>query len=632
MYVTTFYSFKGGVGRTLALVNVGVQLARSGRKVLLVDFDIEAPGIHTFEKLRPPEPHCGVVEYVTDFIATRSAPDVREYMYGVDGLGEEGGRVWVMPAGRGGEEYRQRLASINWQGLYNELDGFLFFEDLKAQWAEAISPDYVLIDSRTGHTDVGGICTRQLPDAVVALFFPNEQNMEGLREVVADINAESGRSRVRRGPVRLHLVMSNVPDLDDEDGILRRRVQECRKTLKCDSPLMIHSYPSLALLNQAIFTVERPKSRLAREYKRLKDQIVDYNDEDPEGVVRFLKRIGSPFNTVLPRGVKVFEEKLQSIQRNHGKNGEVAFRLGLIRKNQARLDEAVSLLDRAVDAPSFAAVAYLERATCRLMQGKPQEAIRDVTESLHSSGLKVQEVCRAIDLLGKLCPATLWTVPQSSSFLQLDVDDKLLVARALSKCEAGLSAAVGIYSAVVCDLPSHPAPHFAEIRNYLTVALIGAGRFGEAMSVIAQSAPRLHGLEEVADAFNFAIAQWGETKVPPRDMFRVVVELDHKEPALRPERSPNYDQCLALALFVAGDTEAAQARLSLAEKAASELEHDEFSCWRYKDVNREDFLADCRAIASLLQGGQVEPAVFSAGSGESSRKASLPPPSSQEPR
>ena len=49
MYVTTFYSFKGGVGRTMALVNVAVELANTGRRVLVVDFDLEAPGLDTFD-------------------------------------------------------------------------------------------------------------------------------------------------------------------------------------------------------------------------------------------------------------------------------------------------------------------------------------------------------------------------------------------------------------------------------------------------------------------------------------------------------------------------------------------------------------------------------------------------------
>ena len=46
--IVTFYSWKGGVGRTLALANTAVQLARSGRKVLMVDWDLEAQGLHQY--------------------------------------------------------------------------------------------------------------------------------------------------------------------------------------------------------------------------------------------------------------------------------------------------------------------------------------------------------------------------------------------------------------------------------------------------------------------------------------------------------------------------------------------------------------------------------------------------------
>ena len=41
---TTFYSYKGGVGRSLALANLAYILAWEGRKVLIIDMDMEAPG------------------------------------------------------------------------------------------------------------------------------------------------------------------------------------------------------------------------------------------------------------------------------------------------------------------------------------------------------------------------------------------------------------------------------------------------------------------------------------------------------------------------------------------------------------------------------------------------------------
>ena len=44
--IFTFYSYKGGTGRSLALSNVAWILAGNGCRVLIVDWDLEAPGLH----------------------------------------------------------------------------------------------------------------------------------------------------------------------------------------------------------------------------------------------------------------------------------------------------------------------------------------------------------------------------------------------------------------------------------------------------------------------------------------------------------------------------------------------------------------------------------------------------------
>src|SRR5205823_3002430 len=118
-----------GVGRTMALVNVGAELARRGRKVLLVDFDLEAPGLSTYDLLRPPKPCPGIVEFVTEFRNTYKAPLVTEFLYEakpVDKKGaklwqpieKKGGKLWVMPAGRGDADYRRNLNALSWRELY----------------------------------------------------------------------------------------------------------------------------------------------------------------------------------------------------------------------------------------------------------------------------------------------------------------------------------------------------------------------------------------------------------------------------------------------------------------------------------------------------------------------------------
>jgi MinD-like ATPase involved in chromosome partitioning or flagellar assembly len=279
LYVITFYSFKGGVGRTMALVNAAAELVRQGLQVLVVDFDLEAPGLETYKHLRPPKPHPGIVEYVTAYRRTGEVPNLRDFIYETEPIGKKGGRLWVMPAGRRDWAYRSALANLDWQQLYRDEEGFLLFEDTKKGWEVELKPDYVLIDSRTGDTDVLGICTRQLPDAVVLMFTPNEQNLVGLENVCRSIRREETEGLKKKIP--LHFVASNVPYLDDENGILRRQIRAFRERLNFDwPPSTIYRYENMKLLDQSIFTLDRPRTRLARSYRRFLEMLRNWNPGD----------------------------------------------------------------------------------------------------------------------------------------------------------------------------------------------------------------------------------------------------------------------------------------------------------------------------------------------------------------
>ena len=124
MYVVTFYSFKGGVGRTLALLNVAWELADSdpGKKVLVVDFDLEAPGIRADRWARAQADsdaefrsdgdtsHEGIVEYVAKYLDDDlRVPDVKGYIVDVTPSKCQG-RLALMPAGVDDETYGARWA------------------------------------------------------------------------------------------------------------------------------------------------------------------------------------------------------------------------------------------------------------------------------------------------------------------------------------------------------------------------------------------------------------------------------------------------------------------------------------------------------------------------------------------
>src|SRR4051812_3785688 len=66
--IVTFYSYKGGTGRSMALANVAWILAANGKRVAVIDWDLEAPGLHRYlhPYLRDPElrDSSGVIEFV----------------------------------------------------------------------------------------------------------------------------------------------------------------------------------------------------------------------------------------------------------------------------------------------------------------------------------------------------------------------------------------------------------------------------------------------------------------------------------------------------------------------------------------------------------------------------------------
>jgi hypothetical protein len=212
----TFYSYKGGVGRTLLLANVAKYLCRFGQKVFALDFDLEAPGLHY--KLTPESPEAdnrlGVVDYIYSFaVENRPRPDsLRDYAMEVDRNDTLGGVIHLMRAGNvPTAEYWRRLARIDWHALFYSEDarGVPFFVELKAQIEREFAPDYLLIDSRAGITEIGGVATTVLPDAIVCLLLNNRENLDGAREVLRGIR----RTRRLRDqvPVETLPVVARLP-------------------------------------------------------------------------------------------------------------------------------------------------------------------------------------------------------------------------------------------------------------------------------------------------------------------------------------------------------------------------------------------------------------------------------------
>jgi hypothetical protein len=178
--VVTFYSYKGGVGRSFAMVNAAVILAQWGYRVLAVDWDIEAPGLHHYFAPHAGELSAGVLDFLED--CKRNAPRPWDHYARPMAVPDCGDNLHLMPAAAtGGADYTAAVQALDWDKLYGEHEFGARLEILRAEWTKNF--DLVLIDSRTGVTDFSGITTAQLPDILAFLFTANEQSLRGCCDI-----------------------------------------------------------------------------------------------------------------------------------------------------------------------------------------------------------------------------------------------------------------------------------------------------------------------------------------------------------------------------------------------------------------------------------------------------------------
>ncbi|WP_448642769.1 KGGVGR-motif variant AAA ATPase [Geodermatophilus sp. URMC 63] len=240
--IYTFYSFKGGVGRSMALANVAQILAHRGLHVLMVDFDLEAPGLERFfdrpdsvTLVEEVKSRRGVIDLLLSYRRLRTlssrlgsvseTDDDKGFPYPTEPVSnflvplaidaESSGRIDLIPAGRRAgddyEEYAKHVRAFDWQDFYLHWSGQAFFDWFRDE-CQTLA-DVVLVDSRTGLTEMSGVCTFQLADVVVMLVAPNRQNLEGCNLVAQSLESPD---LVRLARAGRHLRVLPVPSRIDQ--------------------------------------------------------------------------------------------------------------------------------------------------------------------------------------------------------------------------------------------------------------------------------------------------------------------------------------------------------------------------------------------------------------------------------
>jgi MinD-like ATPase involved in chromosome partitioning or flagellar assembly len=198
--VVTFYSYKGGVGRTTALITFANYYAyHHKKKVVILDFDFEAPGFTNYFdfSLDALEKKNGVLEYILDKEASKETVDLlTDYMIEVSKEYSGDGSIYVMPSGNlfgqeNLESYIEALARIDINStdtITNQILGLI--DDIN----KTIKPDVILIDSRTGFNDVFGFLINRISNTIVGLFEGNKQTEPGLHLFLNEIYNEEQKN------------------------------------------------------------------------------------------------------------------------------------------------------------------------------------------------------------------------------------------------------------------------------------------------------------------------------------------------------------------------------------------------------------------------------------------------------
>jgi Tfp pilus assembly protein PilF/cellulose biosynthesis protein BcsQ len=247
----------------MAVLNVAGIIASRGFRVLIIDMDLEAPGISYLANAATAvgdRSQPGFVDILLDVVERGDEADLFQlpankvlarYCAPYE-LPPEfqsvGASLHIMPAGSLDGAYAGRLERLDLPSLYRGGDGLALVKAFKQAVQESGNFDYVFIDSRTGFSDESGICTRDLADYLMIVSGLNKQNVEGTTHFLAALRAATPDTRL------LQMILSPVPN--GEDALVDERERVARAAWEAawkgplNTDLHIPYHPQLALTEE----------------------------------------------------------------------------------------------------------------------------------------------------------------------------------------------------------------------------------------------------------------------------------------------------------------------------------------------------------------------------------------------
>ncbi|QHC29522.1 tyrosine-protein kinase family protein [Streptomyces sp. HF10] len=222
--ISTFYSLRGGVGRSTALAHAARIIAGHGLTVLCIDMDLEAPGLASlFDVEDSVAEGIGVVPLLAAAEVSGEIDALDEHVLRVT---EDAG-LFLLPAGRPGAEYARLLSHLDPSAWYaeDEINPLRLLIEAVSGLAER--PDVVLIDSRTGISPLAAPLLFDVSDVNVIAFYPHPQARAGTGALTRALLAAKSRRSLTDNPCtpEIRFVVSPVPATPEVRELYAERAQ-----------------------------------------------------------------------------------------------------------------------------------------------------------------------------------------------------------------------------------------------------------------------------------------------------------------------------------------------------------------------------------------------------------------------
>ena len=222
-FIITFYSLKGGVGRSTALAYTAGYLAEQGLTVIAIDVDLEAPGLASLFGIESKlDSDYGLLKYLS-LIEFEQEHHIQEHLIQVFDDKE----LYCLPAGKIDKEFIALLNQLNFKQYYRWKDNPLHI--LLEELQETMKPDVILLDARTGLAMSNAPLLFDLSNMAMIFFYPNEQINILLQHLTEGLLASKNRNGYTP---ELRFVISPIPTSDLNNLYIQKKGKKLIEDIK----------------------------------------------------------------------------------------------------------------------------------------------------------------------------------------------------------------------------------------------------------------------------------------------------------------------------------------------------------------------------------------------------------------